>query len=89
MSVSIAHELNQPLGAILSNAQAARLFLDQEPAPLDEVREGLDAVIRNDQRAGEIVQALRTMLVKGEVPKQRRSDSKRSRGSCSSFSTAN
>jgi C4-dicarboxylate-specific signal transduction histidine kinase len=70
MSVSIAHELNQPLGAILSNAQAARLFLDREPAPLDEVRAGLDAVIRSDQRAGEIVQALRTMLVKGEVPKQ-------------------
>jgi signal transduction histidine kinase len=71
ISVSIAHELNQPLGAILSNAQAARLFLDKDPAPLDEVREGLDAVIRNDQRAGEIVQSLRRMLLKGEVPKQR------------------
>ncbi|MCE9658525.1 MAG: hypothetical protein K8R60_08190 [Burkholderiales bacterium] len=70
MSLSVAHELNQPLGAILSNAQAAQLFLQQDPADLAEVVESLDAIIRNDQRAGEIIANLRRMLSKEEVPKQ-------------------
>jgi C4-dicarboxylate-specific signal transduction histidine kinase len=66
----LAHELNQPLGAILSNAQAARMFLDRDPADLAEVGESLDAIIRNDQRASEIIRALRRMLVKEDVPKR-------------------
>lgn len=70
MSVSVAHELNQPLGAILSNAQAAKLFLRQEPADLAEVSDSLDAIIRSDQRAAEIIRNLRRMLAKQDVPKQ-------------------
>lgn len=70
MSVSVAHELNQPLGAILSNAQAAQLFLQQDPADLAEVGESLKAIVRSDRRAGEIIRNMRRMLSKEEVPKQ-------------------
>ncbi|MBC7938568.1 MAG: GHKL domain-containing protein [Chitinophagaceae bacterium] len=70
MSVSVAHELSQPLGAILTNAQAARLFLKQDPADLAEADESLLAIIRSDHRAGEIITNLRKMLLKKEVSRQ-------------------
>ena len=52
LASSLAHELNQPLGAILRNAEAAELFL-QDPSPdLDEVRAILADIRKDDQRAG-------------------------------------
>ncbi len=64
MSASIAHEINQPLGAILSNAEAAELLLESETPPLDEIRKIL-ADIRNDNlRAGEIIRHLRLLARK-------------------------
>jgi PAS domain S-box-containing protein len=64
---SLAHELNQPLTSILSNAQAAQRFLNSVPADLDEVREILKDVVEEDRRAGEIIVRMRAMVKKGEV----------------------
>ena len=67
LSGSLAHELNQPLAAILSNAQAALRFLDQASPDLKEMREILQDIVADDRRAGEVIQGLRTMLKKGEL----------------------
>jgi len=70
LSGSLAHELNQPLAAILSNAQAAQRFLAGGNADLDEVREILKDIVSEDKRAGEIIHRLRLLLKKGEVQRQ-------------------
>jgi PAS domain S-box-containing protein len=70
LSGSLAHELNQPLTAILSNAQAAQRFLAREDADLDNVREILKDIVAEDKRAGEIIRRLRLLLKKGEVQQQ-------------------
>jgi PAS domain S-box-containing protein len=68
MATSLAHEINQPLTSILCNAQAARRFLSSTAPDLDEVREILDDIINDDQRAGEVIRRLRT-LVRKEAPR--------------------
>jgi PAS domain S-box-containing protein len=70
LSGSMAHELNQPLTAILSNAQAAQRFLAGDQADLDEVRDILADIVAEDKRAGEIIRRLRLLLKKGEVQHQ-------------------
>jgi signal transduction histidine kinase len=71
LAATIAHEINQPLAAILSNAQAARRWLQREPPELGEVRACVDDVISDDKRAGEIIQRLRGLLMKASVPARR------------------
>jgi signal transduction histidine kinase/ligand-binding sensor domain-containing protein len=67
LASSLAHELNQPLGAILRNAEAAELFL-QEPSPdLDEVRAILADIRKDDQRAGEVIERMRALMKRREV----------------------
>ncbi len=62
LSSSIAHELNQPLGAILTNTETAELML-QSPSPdLIELREILADIRRDDQRASQVLQRLRGFL---------------------------
>jgi len=68
LSSSLAHELTHPLTAILSNAQAAQRFLARDDADLDEVREILNDIVTEDQRAGEVIHRLRLLLRKGEPP---------------------
>jgi PAS domain S-box-containing protein len=70
LSGSLAHELNQPLSAILSNAQAAQRFLASDISNLDEVREILKDIVEQDKRAGEVIRRLRLLLMKGEVHRQ-------------------
>ncbi|MCM3900763.1 MAG: ATP-binding protein [Pyrinomonadaceae bacterium] len=70
LSGSMAHELNQPLMAILSNAQAAQRFMAHEDVDLDEVRDILADIVDQDNRAGEIIHRLRLLLKKGEVQQQ-------------------
>jgi signal transduction histidine kinase/integral membrane sensor domain MASE1 len=66
LAASLAHELSQPLTAILTNAQAGRRFL-QAPVPdLVELRDILGDILADDRRAGEVVQRLRELLRKGE-----------------------
>jgi two-component system, LuxR family, sensor kinase FixL len=67
LAASLAHELNQPLGAILSNAEAAELFLQQDPPPLHEVREILAEIRKDDQRAGDIIHRMHTLVRKHEL----------------------
>jgi PAS domain S-box-containing protein len=70
LTTSMAHELNQPLGAILSNAEAAEMFLAAEPPALDEVREILADIRKDDQRAGEVIRKMRSLLRKHELELQ-------------------
>ncbi|HEY7002478.1 MAG TPA: PAS domain-containing protein, partial [Candidatus Udaeobacter sp.] len=64
MSASIAHEINQPLGAILSNAEAAELLLESEQPPLDEIRKILTDIRNDNLRASEIIRHLRLLARK-------------------------
>jgi C4-dicarboxylate-specific signal transduction histidine kinase len=66
LSGAIAHELNQPLTAILSNAQAAQRFIAQGKASTEELREILSDIVSEDQRAGEIIRRLRVLLSPAE-----------------------
>jgi signal transduction histidine kinase len=66
LTASLAHELNQPLTGILTNAQAARRFLDMNPPDLAELRAILGDIIEDDKRAADVIQRLRDLLRKGE-----------------------
>ena len=70
LSGSLAHELNQPLTAILSNAQAAQRFLARDGTDINEIREILDDIVNEDQRAGEVIRRLRLLFQKGEAMHQ-------------------
>jgi signal transduction histidine kinase len=67
LSGGIAHELNQPLTAILSNAQAAQHLIADKSADLEILVEILQDIIAADQRAGEVIRRLRTMFKRGET----------------------
>ena len=67
LSGSLAHELNQPLTSILSNAQAGQHLMSSDPHNLGELRAILDDIVSEDHRAGEIIRRLRTMMRRGEV----------------------
>ena len=67
LSGSLAHELNQPLSAILFNAQAAQLLLRQDAAHPDELQEILAEIVEENKRAGEVIRRLRALLRKGET----------------------
>jgi len=62
LTTALAHELNQPLTAILGNAEAARRFLTQGSADPDMLREILGDIIEDDVRAGEIIQRIRALV---------------------------
>jgi C4-dicarboxylate-specific signal transduction histidine kinase len=67
LSGSLAHEINQPLGAILNNASAAKLLLSQvkdKPADLNEI---IEDIIKDTKRAGDVVRKIRGMVKKGEM----------------------
>jgi two-component system, LuxR family, sensor kinase FixL len=71
LSGALAHELNQPLAAILSNAQAAQRFLKQNGSKNnDEFLEILKDIAEADKRAGAVIQRLRALLKKGETKYQ-------------------
>ena len=70
LSGSLAHELNQPLTAILSNAQAALRFLARPQIDRAELEETLRDIVDADKDAGEVIRSLRGLLKKGEVQRQ-------------------
>ena len=71
LTAGIAHEINQPLTAILSNAQAALRFLTSDLQDLEEVKEALQEIISDDKRAGEIVRNVRRLMGRSELRYER------------------
>ncbi|WP_225414648.1 sensor histidine kinase [Stigmatella hybrida] len=64
LGASIAHELNQPLSAILTNAETAQRLLQRAPLDLPLLRELIQDIIADDKRAGEIIRHTRALLKK-------------------------
>ena len=62
MTASIAHEINQPLGAIVANAGAGLRWLARTPPDLSEVRESIEQIVSEGQRAADVVQSVRSMF---------------------------
>ena len=62
MSASLAHELNQPLGALVVNAQTLQRWLDRDPPDLAAVSRSAERIVRDSQRASDIIQSARSML---------------------------
>ena len=67
LSSSLAHELSQPLGAILLNAEAAELLLQKPNPDLGEIREILADIARDDRRAAEVIEGLRKFLKRRQL----------------------
>jgi C4-dicarboxylate-specific signal transduction histidine kinase len=67
LASALAHEINQPLGAILRNAEAAELFMQSASPDLDEVRASLADIVKNDQRAGAVIDRMRALLRRNEL----------------------
>jgi two-component system, LuxR family, sensor kinase FixL len=64
LSTAMAHELKQPLAAILSNAQAAQLYLAQDNIDLHEVREILGDIVADDKRAADVIDRVHVLMKK-------------------------
>jgi two-component system sensor kinase FixL len=67
LSGGLAHELNQPLTSILSNAQAAQQALSRDPVDVAELREILEDIVAEDKRAGALITRLRRLLKREEL----------------------
>ena len=59
---AVAHEINQPLAAIMGNAQAAQRFLDRDQPDLGEVKAALEDIVSEDRRASEVIKQLQSMM---------------------------
>jgi C4-dicarboxylate-specific signal transduction histidine kinase len=67
LTASLAHELNQPLTAILSNAQAAKRMLEAHAGNLEEMSAILKDIVEDDKRAAAVIHRLRGLLKKGDL----------------------
>jgi PAS domain S-box-containing protein len=64
LTASIAHEITQPLGAIVNNAAGCLLWLSTEPPNLDQVRRAAERIVRDGRRAGDVIQNIRALARK-------------------------
>jgi C4-dicarboxylate-specific signal transduction histidine kinase len=64
LTASIAHEINQPIAAVVINAEAALRWADMAPPELQEVRQALNRVARDGRRAGEVISGIRALIAK-------------------------
>jgi PAS domain S-box-containing protein len=64
LSASIAHEVNQPIAATVTNAQAAQRWLRAQPPDLDEVRASLGRIVEDGKRAGNVISGIRALIHK-------------------------
>lgn len=67
LAASISHEINQPLGAILANAETAELLLQSSAAPPDELRQILSDIRRDDVRASEVMRRVRALAGRHDI----------------------
>jgi signal transduction histidine kinase len=71
ITASIAHEIRQPLGAIVANGEAGLLYLGKTPPDLDKARTALGRMIDDGHRTSEVFDAVRALFQKGEQQRQR------------------
>ena len=69
MTASIAHEVNQPLGAVVNAAGACRRWLDGDSPNLDEARLAVDWIIKEGNRASEVIRRVRALAKKTDIEK--------------------
>jgi two-component system, LuxR family, sensor kinase FixL len=69
LSVAIAHELNQPLAAILANVGAARRFLSHSPPNIGQVREIVEAIGQDNRRAADVIRKVGALLRRDDLPR--------------------
>jgi PAS domain S-box-containing protein len=62
LAASIAHEINQPLGAIIMNGNACKRFLAVSPPDMEEIKDGLDGIVSDGNRASDVLSRIRAML---------------------------
>jgi C4-dicarboxylate-specific signal transduction histidine kinase len=67
LTASLAHELNQPLSAIVANAQAASRFLTVTTPNLDEIDDALGDIAGDAKRAGEVIRQMRELLRERDI----------------------
>src|SRR5271169_3334864 len=70
LTASIAHEINQPIAAVVSNAQAALRWLDMQPPNPQEVRESLWRIVKDGRRASEVISRIRALVRKAPARKE-------------------
>ncbi|MGE4064171.1 MAG: MEDS domain-containing protein [Rhodospirillaceae bacterium] len=64
---SIAHEINQPLTAVVTNAEVSIRWLDRDPPNLAEIREAMTEIVRDGHRAAAVIQRIRALMQKQEA----------------------
>ena len=64
LTASIAHEVNQPIAAVVTNAQAALRWLNMQPSDPEEVRQALDRIVKAGRRAGDVISRMRALVRK-------------------------
>jgi signal transduction histidine kinase len=69
LTASIAHEVNQPLAAVVTNANACLRWLEHKPPNYDEVHDAIRRIIRDGNRGGEVIARIRGLLKKEQAPK--------------------
>jgi len=66
LTASIAHEVNQPLGAVVTNGNACLRWLAADPPNFDEAREAVRRIVRDGNRASDVIARIRSLVKKGE-----------------------
>jgi len=69
LTTSIAHEINQPLAGVVTNAQASLRWLNYEPPRLDEVRSAVERIVRDGNRASDVIRRIRAIAKKADPQK--------------------
>jgi C4-dicarboxylate-specific signal transduction histidine kinase len=64
LAASIAHEINQPITAAVTNAEAALNWLDAQPPDMAEVRDALGSIVEDGKRAGDVIDRIRSLIKK-------------------------
>jgi PAS domain S-box-containing protein len=70
LAAALAHEISQPLSAIQQNGETVQLLLKRAPVDLEQLREIVDDIVRDNRRAGEVVQRLRSWLKQGHMQRE-------------------
>jgi PAS domain S-box-containing protein len=71
LAASIAHEINQPLSGVVSNASASLRWLSREVPDLEEVRQAVHRIVRDGKRAGEVIARIRALTRKDATPREK------------------